>query len=674
MNKGEQFAHLDAGCFRAPRGGSIWRIDVLRLVSVGSDERIRGAANPRGRRGRHRCDSAGRADASKEFNRFENIMGRNPMPPRFGQRAEISLIALVILLSPGSAPAVDLSVGSNINVSVAASEPTTTQQYEVTLDVDPRNTDHWFVFANHGPAQTFAAYSVDRGANWGRSNGSFAFGISGQPVPVRDPSVAWDGFGNLYVAYYVRSGPNDSQTSIAVARSIDNGANFTQLQIFAPLDVFFEPPEPLFGFDQPTLAVGPGELDPVTGIRTETLWLTYHVYGFNFSGGPVVVRYGLPRVRSAQIRGRGPSDVGPFDQEQALPLEGALLDVSAGPSGEAMVAYSRALKSSDDNRPIAICHDANGRTDGLAFSCSTTSFDTEASTVPEIIVRYDRSSATIARVYLGYSRKHSVSSRPEVFLRSCDTASTAACSSVDSWTAAQPVSDDVNNYADKALPAMDVDSASGLVALSWYDTRGDDPLHVREELYAVVREPGPSGNFSPRHEVSTLPGSSENSSALSYGDYTGLSFFGGVFFASWADNSQAPLPSSDTRLDAYVAAIEIIEGAEEDPNTGGDEIPNSIDNCTAKTNLNQLDADLDGFGNYCDADFNQTGLVNIGDFGFFKSCLGSSDPNCGEADLDGNGTIESTDDFAIFTSLYGKAPGPSGSKCAKSPPRDRSCL
>jgi hypothetical protein len=190
------------------------------------------------------------------------------MHPRFDQRTVDSIIAFAMLLIPVAASAVDFSIGTNRNVSAAASEPSPTQQYEVTLDVDPRNTDHWFVFANHGAAQTFAAYSVDRGATWARSNNAatFAFEVSGQPEPVRDPSVAWDGFGNLYIAYYVFSGLNNTQTSIAVARSIDKGANFTQLQILHPPENLFTPTPDAFGFDQPTLTVGPGALHPERSI------------------------------------------------------------------------------------------------------------------------------------------------------------------------------------------------------------------------------------------------------------------------------------------------------------------------------------------------------------------------------------------------------------------------
>jgi hypothetical protein len=206
---------------------------------------------------------------------------------------------------------------------------------------------------------------------------------------------------------------------------------------------------------------------------------------------------------------------------------------------------------------------------------------------------------------------------------------------------------------------MDVDPASGFVGISWFDTRGD-PTGATSELYAALREPS-SGMITPNRLVSTLPVAS---SGL-LGDYTGQSFVGGVLVPSWEDKSQS------TSLDAYVAFVHITDGSDGDT----DGIPNNIDNCTAKPNLNQYDADLDGFGNYCDADFDQTNVVSIGDFVQFRACLGSSDPSCAEQDLDGDGTVEEGDDFAIFVSLFtAQNPGPSGSRCKKLPPRDRSCL
>jgi hypothetical protein len=87
----------------------------------------------------------------------------------------------------------------------------------------------------------------------------------------------------------------------------------------------------------------------------------------------------------------------------------------------------------------------------------------------------------------------------------------------------------------------------------------------------------------------------------------------------------------------------------------GDGVVDSQDNCINTANPTQTDTDGDGYGNACDADFDNSGLVNPVDLSFFRSKYGSHDP---DADLDNSGTVNITD-LSMFRSLYGKAPGPS---------------
>ena len=97
----------------------------------------------------------------------------------------------------------------------------------------------------------------------------------------------------------------------------------------------------------------------------------------------------------------------------------------------------------------------------------------------------------------------------------------------------------------------------------------------------------------------------------------------------------------------------------EDLDSDGDGIGDSVDNCTLLANPTQCDADMDGYGNRCDADFDNNGIVNNLDVGYFRSAFGTIDLfanlNC---DVDTSGIVNNLD-AGIFRSLFGSPPGPS---------------
>lgn len=104
------------------------------------------------------------------------------------------------------------------------------------------------------------------------------------------------------------------------------------------------------------------------------------------------------------------------------------------------------------------------------------------------------------------------------------------------------------------------------------------------------------------------------------------------------------------------------EGAQD---TDGDGVPDDFDNCIDLPNgfndlSNQVDTDGDGFGNRCDPDLNQDGLIAGRDWSIFLSSLGTTDPL---TDLDGDGVIAGGD-INIFGSFLNRPPGPSGLACA----------
>lgn len=113
--------------------------------------------------------------------------------------------------------------------------------------------------------------------------------------------------------------------------------------------------------------------------------------------------------------------------------------------------------------------------------------------------------------------------------------------------------------------------------------------------------------------------------------------------------------------------------------TDGDGACDGNDNCTEVANVNQVDADGDGYGNACDADFNQDGIFGLPDWPTFFVCIGQQvpgsgtpdDPDCSESDFNGDGVV-GVPDYALLPP-FGTAPGPSGLDCVTSPPTNGSC-
>ena len=126
---------------------------------------------------------------------------------------------------------------------------------------------------------------------------------------------------------------------------------------------------------------------------------------------------------------------------------------------------------------------------------------------------------------------------------------------------------------------------------------------------------------------------------------------GNVLDGTWID-----------KLEVVGDRFRIVKGSVSDED--GDGIPDAADNCLELANADQCDGDLDGYGNACDADYNDDGLAGIQDFNAFRAAFGQSVPPADpELDHVCDGAI-GVPDFNAFRSLFGTAPGPSGRTCA----------
>jgi cysteine-rich repeat protein len=86
-----------------------------------------------------------------------------------------------------------------------------------------------------------------------------------------------------------------------------------------------------------------------------------------------------------------------------------------------------------------------------------------------------------------------------------------------------------------------------------------------------------------------------------------------------------------------------------------DGVNDDADNCTLHFNPAQEDTNGDGFGNRCDPDLDNNGVVNFVDFGQLRAVFLTTDP---DADFNSDGTVNFID-VAIFRDFFLTPPGPS---------------
>jgi glycerophosphoryl diester phosphodiesterase len=91
------------------------------------------------------------------------------------------------------------------------------------------------------------------------------------------------------------------------------------------------------------------------------------------------------------------------------------------------------------------------------------------------------------------------------------------------------------------------------------------------------------------------------------------------------------------------------------PDADFDRIFDDTDNCLGTSNTNQRDTNGDGYGNACDADLDDDGIVNLLDIAAFRNVFLS---NNADADLNGDGTVNLIDLATLRARLF-QAPGPS---------------
>ena len=447
------------------------------------------------------------------------------------------LQALVLLgVSGAIAAPTPTTVGANVNVSQRNGNQT-----EAAIAIDPSNTQRVFIASNdesQNLSGLFTARSTDGGTTWTAQNVGTGAGGDGFVAACCDPTVAWDGFGNLFFGYLSTAG---GTRNVILLNSTDGGQNWTNVATIATGA----------NLDQPTVAVG-----------ANMVWVTWRISTATGIG-----------VRGANVTGLG--TIGAFTAAETLTNSagGNYGDITIGPGGEVVAGYQ--IPQTGQGPATLFTHiDADGTgagTFGARRQLAVTNvggFDfipaqADRSVDAELGLAYDRTGgANDGRLYAVYTDEATDENNDmDITFRFSDDDGA-------NWSAATQVNDDAGTNS-QFLPKIAVDQSNGNVAVSFHDARNDgaadaDGANNDAQLWGAIST-NAGASFNPNVQIST--GTSDEDGAeppaaccadIDYGDYIGLAFAGGRMMPAWADNSNStgnnPAGTGVT-MDIYTALV-----------------------------------------------------------------------------------------------------------------------
>jgi hypothetical protein len=414
-----------------------------------------------------------------------------------------------------------VTIGPNINISQSSASDA-----ETAIAVNPTNTKNLFVTCT---ATAVFKFSNDGGASWQDSNVGSLSSSNG------DQQLAWDQFGNLFMVTFGSNG------STVLALSSDGGATFTNLVTTAD------------NTDQPSVAVGAG-----------MVW-----FDFNLSG--------TMNAQGAAVTGLGA--VGAFSSVQQPGGSGGTFgDIAISPNGQVMLVYQENNgNGTPSNVFISVDPDGLG---SQGFSSSTQifvsnigSFDAipaqpDRTIDAEVNLAWDKSNGPHrGRVYLvNTDELVDESSDTDIFVRFSDDNGTT-------WSTPVRVNDDPSGSGTSQFQGeIALDQSNGDVAVTWYDCRNSSTNTTSQVFGSVSHDGGLTWEKNFQISTGVIDATTSGAGTFNYGDYDKMDFAKGVFYRSWADNSNS---TSDNpagalgALDIYTAQVTVLPSTPGGPGGGG---------------------------------------------------------------------------------------------------------
>jgi hypothetical protein len=424
---------------------------------------------------------------------------------------------------------------------------------EEAIAVNPTNPNNIVTFTNIGHTEAglsagmLLAVSFDGGKTW--TTRLVGLG-SDDPLgdSCCDPSLSFDKYGNLFMTYLY-----EVEDQVPVALSTDGGLTFHVIANISKANLPAKKSRGdnrgLFRFvDQPTITTGHNEV-----------WVVFN------AGGPMV-------ATGARVSGLG--HVGAFHPVEVVHGTNNCTygDVAIGPSGQVMQACNL-TESGQGGGKIFVNVDPDGLGPAgfgdrvFVTQTHVGGFDfipaqPDRSVDAEVGLAWDRTSgAHHGRVYMVYTREHpNESDNTDIYVRhSGDNGAT--------WSAAVRVNHD-STANSQFLPKISLDPTTGDIAVVWYDSRNDlgtggagdtDGAANDDAQFWGAFSTNGAGSFGPNIRISAGTSNSHDSgNGIDYGDYSGLSFYGGVAHPAWSDNSNSTGTNPDGalhQLDIYTAAV-----------------------------------------------------------------------------------------------------------------------
>ncbi len=455
-----------------------------------------------------------------------------------------ALVATLSVVALTASPVAAVSVPANVDVSQRAGN-----ESEEAIAVNPTNPDNIVIVTNIGEGATglFKAVTFDGGQTWSREIIADTEHNPADPLgdSCCDPSLSFDQYGNLFLSYLF-----NVEINVPIALSTDGGLTFNIIANIAKPQKTTGTGERQGTFrfvDQETIVTGAG-----------MVWLVVN------GGGPMV-------ATGAPVTGLG--HVGTFIPAEIVPGTNNCTygDVAIGPRGQVMNVCTL-TESGQGSGKLFVNVDPDGLGPagfGNRVFVTTThvgGFDfiaaqPDRSVDAEPGLAWDRTGGTHkGRVYLVSTNEvKNESDNTDVSVRYSDDAGTT-------WSGPTRVNDDTTVNS-QFLPKISLDPTTGQVAVTWYDSRhdlgtggpGDTNGIVNDDAQVFGAFSSDGVTFGPNIRISAGTSNSHDSgNGIDYGDYSGLSFYGGIAHPAWSDNSNSTGNNPDGmlhQLDIFSAGV-----------------------------------------------------------------------------------------------------------------------